>query len=135
MEKKIANKWVKALRSGKFKQANMTLISAEYDDNGDIAKVKGHCCLGVLAEISGLNEDNCLVGEDLLSAYREECGIASDEGSRALAQADEEGNPQPIRLRTKTGETKSFSNLAEANDSGISFKRIASWIEKNYKDL
>lgn len=40
MDKKLAKKWVKALRSGKYKQTT---------DN--LQDETGHCCLGVLCEI------------------------------------------------------------------------------------
>lgn len=42
MKKEIADKWVTALRSGKYKQGRFTL------KKGDT-----YCCLGVLCEISG----------------------------------------------------------------------------------
>mgnify|MGYP007046850129 CR=1 FL=1 len=45
MKKDIAKKWVKALRSGKFKQGQGTL--KQYDSEGNIK----HCCLGVLCEL------------------------------------------------------------------------------------
>ena len=44
---KNAQKWVKALRSGKYKQAAHSL--ATYDDSG---KTIGHCCLGVACELA-----------------------------------------------------------------------------------
>jgi len=44
MDKKLKAKWVKALASGRYKQANGVLY-----DSGE----KGFCCLGVLCRVSG----------------------------------------------------------------------------------
>lgn len=44
MKKEIADKWVAALRSGKYKQGRQYLRT--FEDN--------YCCLGVLCEILGL---------------------------------------------------------------------------------
>lgn len=53
MKKTIKKKWLKALRSGRYKQCRQELCNS-----------KGYCCLGVLARISGskkqhLKFDNC----------------------------------------------------------------------------
>lgn len=53
MEKKQAMKWVKALRSGKFKQAQSQLCTLDRNDKPD-----GYCCLGVLAHINGATLDD-----------------------------------------------------------------------------
>ena len=44
MNKQIKNRWVKALRSGKYRQAHGMLYSAGS---------KGYCCLGVLCAVQG----------------------------------------------------------------------------------
>jgi len=44
MKKEIADKWVEALRSGKYEQTE-----------GYLKTENGHCCLGVLCEISDLD--------------------------------------------------------------------------------
>lgn len=46
LPKKIKNAWVKALRSGKYKQGEMKLIQGGKTN-------KKYCCLGVLCEIVG----------------------------------------------------------------------------------
>lgn len=45
MDKKLKTKWVKALRSGKFEQAQMSLKRPVGDG------VYGYCCLGVLRHL------------------------------------------------------------------------------------
>ena len=42
MDKKLKTKWVKALRSGKYKQGRLGLYNSES---------RGYCCLGVLASV------------------------------------------------------------------------------------
>ena len=46
MKKTIKNKWLKALRSGKYTQGYTQLIN--YDDQGNEIS---HCCLGVLGVV------------------------------------------------------------------------------------
>lgn len=69
MDKKLRSKWLKALRSGKFKQAKKTLYDKE---------TGGYCCLGVLCSINGsketLNSDNKGLG-----MYGGSCGINEDQ--------------------------------------------------------
>lgn len=45
---KAKKKWIKALRSGKYKQARKKLLSP---------KTGGMCCLGVLCHISGVSRE------------------------------------------------------------------------------
>lgn len=140
MNKKYANKWVKNLLSGKFSQTDGALIKFVKDENDDdTAEVEGHCCLGVLAEINGFEREE-LVGSELLcsSEMQRKCNIKTENG----AILDESGEvvSKAIKFKVKnktTGkmETREFDDLAEANDKGIGFKKIARWIEKNYKSL
>lgn len=46
MKKSLRDAWVKALRSGQFKQTT-----------GRLVKHEGYCCLGVLCEVSGVVYD------------------------------------------------------------------------------
>lgn len=53
MDQAIKRKWVKALRSGKYKQAQEYLFTG-----------KGYCCLGVLGDVIGVpKKDMHYVGE------------------------------------------------------------------------
>ena len=114
MNQAIAKRWVKALRSGKHKQAK------EYLKVG-----KGYCCLGVLQEcvlgipIKKPGHDSTLSQAALVAAdMRQEDG--------ALSFFDSPGIPIGERM---------VRSLAEANDYGKSFKSIANWIEKNWQRL
>jgi hypothetical protein len=65
MKKSVAMRWVKALRSGKYKQGHDRLGNAD----------QGYCCLGLLCHITGTSfnaED-----KELTDAQRETLGIAT----------------------------------------------------------
>jgi hypothetical protein len=106
MKAAIAKRWVKALRSGKYKQTTCRLCIEDEDGN------KEYCCLGVLAELRGVRYSGNNGG--LTDACRRWAGMKSPMGAF---------------------ESKDIS-LAGLNDyKGWGFKKIASFIEKHYKDL
>lgn len=137
MDKKKAMRWVKALRSGKFKQAQGTLVSFKEDEDGELMKDRngdliksGHCCLGVLCEVSKVPLDAFQSFSSLEGGLNKACGIDSHEGE----VVNDDGIAKLMEIRV--GNTvKEYGSLADANDSGVSFRCIASWIEKNYKLL
>lgn len=100
-------KWVKALRSGKFKQGTGTLFKETENS---------YCCLGVLCAINELD----LYGDLLYSGQSESLGMSSDNGKL------------PKKYK---GKGREVDSLADLNDEGRSFKQIANIIERNYKDL
>lgn len=111
-----AKKWVRALRSGKYKQAT-----------GNLHNSDGYCCLGVACELAIKNgvrvkkedhEDRPTVYDgmsDLLPlSVQRWLNLNSDDGVLTLA-SDEE------------------TSLANLNDNGSNFKQIADIIVK-YQD-
>lgn len=135
MKKKTAMKWVKALRSGKYRQAFGTLVKeSEYNED-----VVGHCCLGVLGEVCGLKNDEVFRNSELLdNGLAAQCGLRHEKGN----PINEEGIrlSATIKLKVPAGnrgkkEFRMFDSLADANDQGATFKAIATWIEKNYEKL
>ena len=124
MQKRKAMQWVKALRSGKYKQGHENL--RKVDKQGETH----HCCLGVLGEISGCDTADLNENGYLDASLMEECGLKSEEG-KAFNEFDEEVG---VKIRNGNG-LEDYESLADANDCGSSFKRIATWIEKNYKLL
>jgi hypothetical protein len=115
VKKDMAMKWVEALRSGKYSQGTGAL------NNGN-----KYCCLGVLCEISGIDEfeDGGYLGElfNLPLAVVSECGMCSRLGE----PSDGDG------VLTKDAR---YTTLMSANDNGVSFSEIADWIEINYEKL
>jgi len=119
MTKSKMEKWVKALRSGKYKQARSRLREIDGD------KI-GYCCLGVLGEVCGVPQERLNNYHTLTDGMNKKCGIANEEG------APKYGYTVKVRLANQYLE---FPSLASANDQGASFRAIATWIEKNYHKL
>jgi hypothetical protein len=121
MKKKIADKWVKALRSGKYKRTKEVLCRQQ--ENG-----KEYCCLGVLCDL-----------------YMKEKGgkwyAANGYPFGALKFAGmEQSLPEKVRkwagMKSDVGHYDSrYDCLSDRNDAGTSFKRIADIIEKNVGKL
>lgn len=109
MNKKVAMKWVKALRSGKYLQGKERL------QNGDT-----YCCLGVLCAIAPkglafIESDNTILGHTLLN----QCKVLKWAG-----------------LKSGKGYYKDGSySLVGDNDRGKSFEKIANIIEQNIEEL
>lgn len=116
MKKTIAEKWVKALRSGKYKKTTGQLCKVAKNGN------KSYCCLGVLTEL-----------------YNKEHGI-----SRTVygGHLDEEvciWAGMNCRKGSIAGsghyKGKTLADLNDCDQSKRSFKRIADIIEKNLENL
>lgn len=125
----LQKKWIKALRSGKYRQAEGQLC--EYDHHRHYK----HCCLGVACEL--------IHGKDFfrkqrrefegggLSRWESECSV-----DKNIGQVLGEMERKSIGLRRNDGcpTDDNFNillSLAEYNDEGYSFKEIADIIEKN----
>ncbi len=118
MDKDKAMSWVEALRSGKYLQGRQRL---KHRPSGVEGPYK-YCCLGVLGEINGLDERYLLEWAALPDRER---------GCTTLATAlGEIRDYTPIFI-----DGVSHTCLAKANDSGVSFLRIADWIERNYEKI
>ena len=117
--------WVEALRSGKYKQVGNHLKAK-----------KGHCCLGVLCELSQKVEFEKHPDDDGIYAVID--GNNVDFGAlplKVMAEfrlSNSEGRPS---CRVVTIDGNEYTSLAHANDSGVSFAKIADWIEENYMYL
>ena len=112
LPKAIKAKWLKALRSGKYKQTKQTLYNP---------KTKGFCCLGVLQHVT---HGNCEgpSRDDVDSGYAYG-GLPSDGYWKAIGATGADWGHGSIYHASST--------LSKKNDSGSSFKTIANWIEKN----
>lgn len=111
MNKKLAMKWVKALRSGEYKQGTGKLN----DGQGNF------CCLGVLCEIEGLPKET-INGDDI--AYN---------GSRGVYTGKS--------LKSSVGRIKDGPALVDLNDGPnddidqLTFDEIADIIQICYEEL
>lgn len=117
MKKSVMKKWVAALRSGEFKQVQMSL-------NRD----GKHCCLGVLCDLA------------LVDGYVE-CDFSGPTYITLYGERNRRGVlPEEVMKYSGIGDSigvirKLDTDLASLNDSGKSFSEIADIIEKHYKEL
>ena len=113
MKKTVMTEWVKALRSGKFKQGKKLL--KQTDHNGKVS----HCCLGVLCEIYNKKNKNKKLNFDnyrfLPTKVMNWCGLSTYEG--------------------RFYDLTKSSSLTAMNDEGKRFTTIANFIEKEWEKL
>lgn len=125
MPKDLKDKWVKALRSGEYKQGRGTLYTPS---------TKSFCCLGVLEHI-------CLNGE--VETYEYGNGMLQFKGLPSLEFYDAHGISElSAVIRGNNAKLKSTdvteAILTEMNDGNEakkpkSFKAIARFIDKHMK--
>jgi hypothetical protein len=140
MKETIMKKWVKALRSGKFKQGTGTL--KQYNSKGDAQ----HCCLGVLCEL--YNQD---MKKNKKKTLPEKVYDDNYDFSHGYSRFGGKKYDLPKEVKywagVKTGLGKFYVNdfgnnlslgensLADLNDTGRKFKTISNIIEKNWENL
>lgn len=116
MKKSIAMKWVKALRSGKYKKGKLMLrdLKSRPENNDE------YCCLGVLCDIS-------------------QKGIWKSGLYKTENSADFISLPGDVRtwagMKTSIGKVNNTSLVYLNDQKAKSFRMIANFIEKNYKKL
>ncbi len=127
MKEEIADKWIEALESGKYKQGHHALKRED-----------GYCCLGVLCDISGQGRWN-----------RPKGYISSEYAIRDSGNANKLWLPDAVRewagMRTCSGDLgdansvyfgeRECGNLSALNDAGASFKDIVAVIKQNWEEL
>jgi hypothetical protein len=95
-------KWIEALRSGKYRQATGTLYQ---DDNNQT----GYCCLGVACRVAEISNDK-LRNNDTIPEY-----------FKRVPKVIRGNQDEPL-----------IDKLVSFNDTKRwSFRKIATWIEKN----
>ncbi len=118
-------KWVKALRSGKYKQGQGLLKQKDHNN------VIRHCCLGVLCEL--YNEDT---KEKKKKKLTEE---VDDDYGACIFNEEVDYLPEIVKdwagLTDNTGYIGPFESLAALNDDGKTFKTISYIIEKEWENL
>lgn len=128
IKKSIKTRWIKALRSGKFLQANGALVGeveTGVDQDSNSVMAPGFCCLGVLATIvdpgkKTWSEDDAFFGG------QENDGDASAQFSEQVKLL---GGCLPKGYVNKLA---AMNDGVEKDDKRkLSFARIASWIERS----
>lgn len=110
LEKEFAQKWIKALRSGKFKQGSGYLKD----------EINCYCCLGVACHIISPK-----------ARITKKFYIDSDSLSKNTNVSKQLFKKMPELLRGTDVENSFVYNVSEMNDAGMSFNEIADWIEEN----
>lgn len=122
MKKEIKDLWVKALRSGEFKQCR-----------GQLEQDEKYCALGVLAALA-LVEGHCSWNDggrydgkrySLSAGIMLWAGIATN-NKRYLTK-----NAGKVQCKYENGS----NTIAGLNDEGMSFQKIANLIETCWQDL
>jgi hypothetical protein len=115
MQAELRNRWIAALRSGRYAQGKGYL---RQDDMDGVAR---YCCLGVLCEVAGIE-------------WVTPGNVTTDDDDYGYMGATEWapsflGLPQPDDV--DSGKMTDQSLLANMNDTNASFTEIADWIEAN----
>jgi len=141
MNKNIAKKWVKALRSGKYKRGKGYL--KQYNKKGELR----HCCLGVLCELYNdemkKNHKKCLKTRTKEHDFADNDGFVFFNNQSGLlpsivkkwAEIKDSSGEFVYKIKDKYGEYKNNENLSFLNDTGRKFSTIANIIEKNVENL
>lgn len=117
---KNAQKWVKALRSGKYKQTKEFL----HDQNG-------FCCLGVACEV---------YNQEMKRLHKKQLETKLNNNTYETVSYNNYDTILPPKVRawlnlsSKTG-TYNDGDLSEMNDRGLTFKQIANVIERQPEGL
>lgn len=118
MKKSVADKWVQALRSGKYKQTRDVLQNKD-----------GYCCLGVLCDISPTKIPKIINYDLFINGYllgdqrsiKDWAGVKTDSGL--------------IGKPTNSISMNELDSLVVMNDNGFSFDEIADIIQILWREL
>jgi hypothetical protein len=107
MNNELKTRWLAALRGDEYKQVDTHLRTEN-----------GHCCLGVLCDISGLGEWSQQSPGDYIWSF--------------TAEDDQRTFLPPTKVLAEAGLTRDVAEtLSHMNDEGKSFGVIADYIEAN----
>jgi len=136
MKKKIAEKWIKALRSGKYRQGKKVL--KQRSKRG----VVRHCCLGVLCELYQKEHDRKMEIKQTSPAPGDEvpkdCKLYRFHDStatlpkRVMRWAGMQSDEGFVPFDNYDYGYEGSKTLAELNDNGCPFKEIADIIAKDW---
>lgn len=127
MDKKTKQKWVKALRSGKYQQGEGSLrkTSSCFTGGEEDKEENKFCCLGVLCDIVEPKKWKLMTpgGDHWMNGNAPNIGFPRDElqAKLGLDKLDKRSDTETVAQK-----------LAIMNDDGKSFNVIADWIEKHF---
>ena len=134
MRKDVAKRWVKALRSGKYKQGQSNL--KKFNQKGE----PRHCCLGVLCELY-----NDSMRKNHKKTLDTQIIVTSDFSSLVTFNGEDSSLPVEVKnwadisdhlgLGTFYDDNEKPQCLADLNDMGKKFSTIAKIIEENIDNL
>lgn len=116
MNTEVKEKWISALRSGKYKQGIRSLRTEH-----------GYCCLGVLCDLYSQEHNKEWRFQDVWSFYDSLCFLPPDVEQWAGLNSSNPSVKIPV-----DDENKYFYHepLSDLNDSGYSFEQISNIIEQ-----
>jgi hypothetical protein len=145
MDQQVKEKWVAALRSGRYEQAHGKLRAAW-------GEKEGYCCLGVLCEVAieeGLEVRTMTYTEDVWAEGVNHEGVVTRYSTENWGTVPQDpvwegaylplgvmqwaglSEPDPTVRGMNVDYPDDENTLAGLNDSGLSFERIADIIEQN----
>lgn len=122
MIKEIKERWVEALRSGKYPQGG-----------GYLLKDGKYCCLGVLCELAV--EDNIISKDIEKSIDLDEITLFGDDLEWRSAFLPKKVANWSCLFETNFNYNGTNKDLVTLNDDGVTFTTIADLIEKNFNEL
>jgi hypothetical protein len=141
MKKEVAKKWVKALRSGKYKKGTGYL--KQYNKKNEAR----YCCLGVLCELYNgsmkknhkktlktRNQEHDFDYNNGVILFNNKYGSLPNVVKKWAGMKDSTGEFL-YKIKDKYGEYKNNENLSVLNDTGRKFSTIANTIEKHIEDI
>lgn len=127
MDKELKQKWVDALRSGKYIQGTGTLCQIN-NNSGE----RRYCCLGVLADVAGLESSIFDDGYTRALSFEDHTGALSKKFAREVGIFTHKED-ESLGYVTAVWVESRQSYLTELNDRDkLSFNEIADVIEENF---
>jgi hypothetical protein len=131
MRKEIADRWVCALRSGRYLQTRSFFLNDS----------SGYCCLGVLCDMSKLGtwkDYSSVNASPVLSYVTDEngsCKMLPEDVKVWAGMRSSNGDLEGTEQVLPPGIMIPWLSLAGANDQGADFNDIADLIERNWEKL
>jgi hypothetical protein len=121
MDKKVKALWLKALRSGEFKQCRGVLCDGEK-----------YCALGVLSVLALIHGECTFDDRDGVGRFdNKKFGLSFNVMRWANISQEDERYLNTNEDRVPLYYKKKLTSIAELNDQGVGFRELARIIEKN----